>query len=382
MMLFSCQSTTTENAETGILPTSAELVILESLELPCDTLFTSLYNYHFFEADGKKLLAGLDLVNESGLFIYDLDLKKIVYFVPSIKEGKEKFNITRHHIYSLDSIFLLDDGKDLVKLASALDTQKVAIFNIKEAMQEKKSVAFGYTNSGASYFFWDSNKQKLYLPIFPALDSKYPSYYEYGYFATYDIKDKKISNTYGIYSKKIQSDSINYFPYSEDPNLIRLNKKYFLVSFGNDNSIYKYSLEENKLIEACNWKSNYLPIKFDKISVNRDYQELVNFGNANGCYTSLSFYDEQTNTYYRIVRHGQELKNADGQLNQYMESSWSILYGKIDDEKPKEVYFPPRKYHFGQICYLGEGKFLVSKDNEFNPDNQEDLLEFDIIQLK
>ncbi|MGF1534681.1 MAG: hypothetical protein ACFCUI_13345 [Bernardetiaceae bacterium] len=376
IFIFSC----TQEKEVDIY-TPSDFIVGE-VTIRTDSLFTDLYDYHSFKYKGKKYLVGLDAVNENGLFFYDLETEEIPHHIPSIKEGKDKFIIEDYYIHNSDSIFLVWYVGERVKLTNIEQTQETTFF-VGDAMRKKDSISFGYMDKGGNCFFWSSGQKKMIFPVYPLFENTSVNLYNNGYFAFYDTYKNEFSDKHGKYPRHLFANKEGYFLYAMDMTVFPKNGNIFVILFPQDHNIYTYDTQQRLLTPISTWKSKYLPVNFERLSANADFQLRENYSNMQGMYIN-DFYDVDHQTLYRVVKHKQPLKNADGLLNEYLESSWSIMYGRLgaDARDVKEMKFPERKYHFGQVCYVGDGKFLVSKNNPYNEENIENEIAFDLIEMK
>ena len=109
-----------------------------------------------------------------------------------------------------------------------------------------------------------------------------------------------------------------------------------------------------------------------------DEEELLDF-NTEARNAGL-LYDKYRKVYYSIYLHQQAEKDVNGLLNQRVNSKFSIIISDENNNVLGESLFPANTYDFLNINVMRNG-LLISKENPENPQNKEDLYEFDLIKF-
>jgi len=236
-----------------------------------------------------------------------------------------------------------------------------------EALSSKRMAFFGKSN-------------RMILPSFVEIEDTKNEFYEHGFSSLFAMtKDSLLLLTeIGRYPKEYIPIENSYY-YSTYPDMIKYGHK-LILNFSNHHTLFTIDME-NKMNKIIEWKSNYLKEDFERLSLDNDIQQASNYISTNGFYTRITV-DEETETLYRIVKHTQPLKNVEGKLNQYLECGFSIIYGKLDEPNPKEVLLEKGKYVPYVVHSIGNNQLLISLENPFNPNNEENKLQFEIIELK
>lgn len=129
-------------------------------------------------------------------------------------------------------------------------------------------------------------------------------------------------------------------------------------------------------------KSNFSKGKRYKLRLNEslsEKQELMIF-NTHEAYRSIH-YDPYRKLIYRVFQHEQEEKDEKGLLNEKLQANFSIIILDLEGNIIGESRFPNNKYNFINMHVLKDG-LLISRENPYNPDNNEEIYEFDLIQFK
>jgi hypothetical protein len=280
-------------------------------------------------------------------------------------------------INSKDSIFIFDKKKAELRLV-----------DIKGKLKQTYSLAKVFDslkNSGYSYYIEHQldnrlvfRKGQLLVPLYPETGVEKPEFYEKGYTALIDLERMSLK-ILGRYAQSVKANADGYFPFADNVQILRFGEENFLVGFANEHCLYELNPKQNTLSEYFCLRSNYLPKDFERLSGKEDFQERNNFSQTNPFYQSslIGF-----GKIYRLVRHEQPLKNEKGELNSFFATSWSVISANQDGSDAKEALMPAKIYRISDVHLIGKDLFLISRENDQNPENKEDFLELEVIKLK
>jgi len=197
----------------------------------------------------------------------------------------------------------------------------------------------------------------------------------YPQFATLDLNTGKYLSAYGdypaVYRDEEQSDYRADFPFAV------ANGETWAV-FYSSHCIYIFERDESKR-SVCS-KSRFLPDQFEwlprGLRVSERDPKLI----PRGEYINI-IHDPYRNLFYRVVLHGlpdDTAVNRDWQVRK--QSKWSIMILDREGNCLGEALFESSLYDYNQIFPVEEG-LLVSLENPYNPDNEEELLSFQLFDL-
>ncbi|AFM05287.1 hypothetical protein Fleli_2940 [Bernardetia litoralis DSM 6794] len=375
LLLFSCTQNKKPNNELNTnISKNETLSIIKAISIPIDTL---PYNFEYtsiHKEDNELYFVGLDKPTNA-LYFYSITNQSFSHKIQKPTEGSEKFMIKQFYIHSKDSIFLLDDYGTKLQIVN-IRGNNVCSFKFKN--KQKTNIVEASLGKGIIYFGRDN---KIVLPSYVEIEDTKAEFYKYGFGSLFLLKNDSLSliNDIGKFPDEYTPDKSSYF-YYPSANMIKYNDN-ILLSFSKNHNLFSLNVDKNKTSKLKKWKSSYLEEDFERLQLNHDIQQGSNYVFTTGFYTLLKI-DTETEILYRIVKHPQPLKNTEGKLNQYLECGFSIMYGKIDDPNPKEVLLEKGKYVPYVVHSIGNNQLLISLENPFNPNNKENMLEFEIIELK
>lgn len=367
-----CKQHSSESNMEYIEPEITDFSLLNRIVIPVDTL-PSRFKYTTVVSN---IYIGLDK-QENALFFFDLENESFLKKIQKTLSGPEAFRISDFSYVTKDSIFLVSDEQNLISLINGNGDE----YFRKNLTQSIYNSDIGWIESAhAKRIQYSKKESSLILPVYPDLAYTDSKFYDYGFLCKYNIESETLGEMWGTYPDGYGSDDKSYYPLGMNFSYSLENQH--MLSFFNDHKIYLFDSTFQGISSICEWRSNFLPEKFLRLSVNHDFQEDVNYVNTEGFYFA-SKYDSNDSVLYRLVKHGQELKNKDGKLKRYNQSKWSVIYGKpLNPSFPvREVAFDSEKYLFIDWHLIGKNTILVSLENEFNEENEENLLEFQIIKL-
>lgn len=359
-------------------PIPSTYTIKKNISIPCDTL-PSIFDFSSLYKRGDSLLyIGLHR-KTNGLYLFDIKNEKFVKQITLPKNGVNSITISDFDYVSADSIFLVSDDQNKLLL---INNNGEVLENriLSSSFNDNKSIGWIESASGKR-LSWVKELGLLAIPTFPELDYADSEFYNHGFLTLYSFEEDSIIDVLGSYPDAYGSNDKSYFPLGMNFNFTDTHP--FYLSFLNSHRLFGWNDETKSLETIADWRSADLPAEFDRMKVSHDFQDELNYVNTCGFYFK-TIVDSENATAYRVVKHGQTLKDDEGLFNQYNQSDWSILSGFIDRSKSKlsETRFEGGKYRFVDIHLIKENEFLVSLENEYNMNNGEDFLEFEWIVLK
>jgi hypothetical protein len=339
---------------------------------------------HMYDNQGVFEYWGFDK-SRNKIYLFDITSGSCIDSVSIAFEGPDKvFDVYDFHAINFDSIYLHTNHNHRL----ALVNRKGEIIN----HWSLKDILLPDGRTSVQYYLaaWPSwgvpmhidrhgNTMVIYVHNhnFGRNKGSFPKEkYELPYLATYDLNQRDFVNLIGEYPLSYRQDDKcsydGYFPFV-------INGDKVLASFKKSHCLYWYEIlkKEGKFFCA---RSKYLPLNFDFLPYGEKVASRNEHWRTKGTYENM-IHDPYHKRIYRIAVHAQPNKNAEDKLNQKSQAPWSIM---ALDERGRclgEALFPASRYNFMEIFPLPEG-LLISKENDFNPENKEDLISFDLIQFR
>jgi hypothetical protein len=376
-LIFSActESRKTESVSSDPQIRIAEYASVRRFSVKCDGNPYVFAQSKVFVSEKDTLYTGLN-IEKTALFAYDLSKGELILkYLPAVS-GPDAFRIDLFSIHGKDSIFLFDKKKFEMRLIDIEGNVKnnLSLADFFDSLKNS-GYSFDIQHKTANSLVYASGI--LQIPLYPEIDNAEPSFYEKGFTALIDLNRKSLK-IIGAYPENMKADANGYFPYASNVHILKTDKDY-LVGFTNDHCLYKLNKSDNTLSKFFCMKSNFLPSNFDKLSGKEDYQERDNFSVTQPLYFSTILRHDKI---YRIVRHGQPLKDDKGEISPFFGTAWSIISVNQDGSDAKEALMPAKIYRISDVHLIGKDMFLISRENDQNPENKEDFLEFEIIELK
>ncbi|WMN07262.1 DUF4221 family protein [Marivirga arenosa] len=238
---------------------------------------------------------------------------------------------------------------------------------------------FSLTQNGMFHlpFNFDESKNRLTVNILPQSEfmgfKDRKTYYSSPLIGIYSLENNSFMSFSGEWPDLYQADKTPNNPFN---NFVFNDKQKFVINFYNSDKVF--SSEKNDFYRIS---SNYFDERYTLFSIDAeaDYtteQELNAFHKDEG-YVNLVF-DPFKRLYYRIAKHSND--NLGKENSHRMEAEWSIIVFNENFVVLGEVLMPKKTYNYLQILPTNSG-LLVSKENIYSPTNNEELYEFDLIEI-
>lgn len=325
--------------------------------------------------NGEEEYWGLDAANNS-ISIFNLSSKELSNIIQIPKSGPKAItNIVNFHVHTADSIFIFPANTGKIFL---IDSQAELIDQwnyqgLTLPTGESLSVNFPFPMAElGTHFFYQKNKAYLTLPLWLRGSG---DFYEVPPLINLDLKNNNVVHSFGKYPENYTGKERSI---RDHFNLVQLKTGEILVSFEESHYIQKYSPTGEFLTEFPA-KSNFLD-SFTLFESYPDRQTSKDYWVENGFYIGL-LYDPYRDLIYRIVNHGQPIKDLNGRLNNAQMAEWSIIILSPTGELMGESQFDGSKYRVNDGIYVSKEGILASLENIYNETNIEENLEFELIQL-
>lgn len=352
---------------------------VKSLEIPLNGEQYNNHAYQLAKADsGGYILFGLDKYRKR---IHQYDLEELAYkgYIDFSAEHDNINDIHQFYLASEDSIFLFSPGSNIMYLIDqqgALRSKWQLNFTLPKEVENKFD--FAVLNAVSDYnsgFYYDQNHNELNfsLAFYDGSNFLSPDIYQYHPIGklqlTNDEQELKLSGKFppSYLKEKVPFDiCYNISPFNNEP----------LLNFQYSPELY-YNGEFITLMSAYDTSDpkSYIKLKDDPTT-----EEQLEGFNTDFAYVKAQF-NPANNKIYRLCKHAQSKFDKDNLLNQYLQSSWSLIVYDVKTKKiEKEIVFESGKYDFRWLFSADSG-ILVLKENPFNEENLEDSFELDFFKI-
>jgi len=326
-------------------------------------------------ANGEEEYWGLDAANNS-IIIFNLSTKIISKKIKINKIGPKAItNILNFHVHTADSVFIFPTNTGRIYLidseAEIIDKWNYQSLFLPNGEALSENFPFPMAELGTHFFF---RKDKAYL-ILPLWLRGSGEFYKVPPLIHFDLKYNKVVNNFGEYPENYRGKEVSI---RDHFNLVELNNGEILISFEESHFIQRYS-PSGEFIEQFPAKSNFVD-SFTLFKNYPDSQTRKNYWVENGFYIGL-LYDHYRDLVYRIVSHGQDLKDINGRLNNVQMANWSIIILRPNGKVIGEAKFDGSKYRVNDGLYISKEGILASLENLYNDNNNEESLDFELIQF-
>jgi hypothetical protein len=153
------------------------------------------------------------------------------------------------------------------------------------------------------------------------------------------------------------------FPLLDSPSKLDIDS-ITLIGFGYEPHISKFNNISGELVGNYCTPSNYIKEAIDGIprTGHANFQEEANEIIQSPFYLGL-YHDPYKKIYYRIAKHGQDLKQNDFRLNTRYDGDWSIIVLDENLEVIGEVKMPSETFCY-YSCFVGEKGLYVAFNNK------------------
>jgi hypothetical protein len=353
--------------------------IIQSLALDVEGL---QYSHKFSQTayfNDTDWYLGLDYARNC-LDVFDLSNQKLNKTLCFNNDGSAgSIDVSHFYFHNQDSIILFSEqGKIQIRNIKDSLINEISLRTEKIMEWSKDEVTAGLGDSQANIFF-DPHKNYLYIPSIPPVYYSDDNYYSaptilafdlnkgdfinYGTLVPDDIKNQKLTPT----TRNDWFKIVNSF---EDGDI--------LVSYSDSQFYSKGKLDHHDSLNLFCRRSHIYNQEIPSIDMN-DFKKEREYVIKKGIFVE-SFFHPTYGSYINSVRHNQDLKNAEGKVNNPFHADFSILVLDENFNALQEFKIPNGKYNFNKVYPHSEG-ILIMKENPNDENNEEDLLEFSVFAI-
>lgn len=311
-------------------------------------------------------------------FIFNLFDEKLIDTIPIFINGENALpEVYGFKVLSPDSILIHTNHYNQLVLINAR-VEKVRTWTIQGNIPGTgRSEDNYYLAVWEDYnnFYPDVEFKKITFQIEHMGFKSWITPFKYPQFVQFDLASEQFLPAFGDFPATYQDEKhTNYrssFPFAvvDDQTW---------ASFFHSHEIYVFENTE-KLRSICS-KSRFLPPNFDFLPAGLTPTERDPLLIPKGEYRNL-IYDPFRQLFYRIPIHGLPEGTPTGRdYSMRLQSKWSIMFLNTAGVCLGEVVFEKNKYDFDRIFPVKEG-LLISLENPFSEENQEDLLSFELFEM-
>lgn len=357
---------------------SIVLTKTKSVRIPVDTIQYKHFISNVYSNDTLLYYFGLDR-GRNVIDVFDINNEEYLTSIKFSKEGsKNPLLVTDFYVHNLDSIFVFSSDSYRLQLITINgDIKYNQIVDNKEINELHYNKSIIGLEPIPARIYYDASNECIWIPATPYKREGEEGFFDQSFLIAYKFAEKKLLSFSGQFPAQYSDKNETPFTQSAWFDILTSPAKNQLnILFFGSPYVMNYNWVKDSVIGYNCIQSNYLPkepLKFKGDLESR--MERKRFRIQNGLYLSAL---GQFGAYkYFPVRHPQPLKKADGHLNDFYSSTWSVVVLDDDWHTVGEMKFPADTYDIYNLHNTTHG-FLVSKENPNNNKNEEDYLEFEI----
>jgi hypothetical protein len=341
------------------------------------------YGWTFlYEGAGKEWFYGYD-ERRHQIDVVDLVARRYLPSIPLAKEGPNRLvKLWDLYVHSPDSIFIHTNEARLLYLINGqgqlVDKWKFDLSPGGEGTPVGFAVARG--NRGGVRCIFHAPSNQMYYQLDMAGYEQNPG--EKPLLATYHLGKRSFTRLFGHYPPHYLQAAEAY--HNDNAPFAVMSNGDVWVSFWYDHRLYHYPVEADRPQAHCA-QSGRLPAKFKtyqrKLSSDAIFAIFEENFHQGGFYGGL-LADRQKGLLYRLAKHPQPPQNAQGHPNRYFNAPWSVIVmdsqGRVVGETQP---LPAGVYDFNYALPCRQGLLLSREHNPANPNNAEEMLEFDLLEI-
>ncbi|WP_296618263.1 DUF4221 family protein [Marivirga sp.] len=311
--------------------------------------------------------------NPASIEIYDLNHQRFIKRVDLPLEGPNSYEgAINFYVHNFDSIFLHNEANPLTFYLTDTSAN-----NINKWYAKDRFKAAGWMTS-AQPFYDPKEKQIWYYNISPRYfypDDK--EFFEIPYLSYFKLSDKTIGSVDDLkYPDQYVTEfkNRNWFPWFQKPAYDYIDNKIY-ISFPLSPQIN--IIENNSISQICLGTDLLDLPESVPIDIN-DFPSNQQFYMQSGRYFGI-MKDNFRNILIRLVKFSQEKRNLDGLLNKHYNAQFALIIYR--DNKPLDIIRLPKDTYNPHLIIPSRKGLLISTDNPFNENNDENFLNFNLISL-
>lgn len=361
---------------------SCRLISLKSkstINIPVDGLqydydLTSVYD------DSSKVQFWGYNKNEMIFYVYDVFTKILIDTIQIARNGEHAIpNVYGFKVLSPDSILIhTNEYNQLILIDS--NAKKIKTWEIRGDLPNKSRLEGLYYLAVVeeyNYFYYDENNNSAtFFVLNMGFQGAHPvERFFYPQFVEIDLQKGTYTSIYGDYPSAYrledQSDYEFLFPFS-------VAEGQTWATFNSSHCIYVFTKDKYK--QSFCAKSRFMPANLELLPRGLKVGERDPVLIKRGHYGNI-IYDRYRKVFYRIVIHAlPESMPANRDWEAKKKGAWSVMVINLKGECLGEILFEAEKYDYRSIFPVEEG-LLVSLENPYNKDNEEEILSFELFSL-
>lgn len=314
-----------------------------------------LHERIFYDNQLKRYLLVVYDPYQHALARYDLDTATKFEAIRLKKEGPNKISEAFEDFFYVneDSIlFLTDDPRTPLKL---LENGAVNPLSLPVS-EEFVPVADSDYNFRLAY---NKSKHTVSCYAYPiTFNDENKRFFKHPLIVQFSLKDQKLTKKFGSYPYPHLDKPLGY---DYIPSVIYLGDS-TIISFGALDYLIVYEDGSDHPNQYCA-QSESISVNLNGFKRDFDRQRFRNFFNQSAFYLNF-YYDPHRELFYRLIKHPQDLKNAEGKLNSFYHAEWSVLVFNKKLQKIGEQVFPGLVYDPYDIVFSPAGIYLKNRKKQ------------------
>ncbi|MCD6347163.1 MAG: DUF4221 family protein [Bacteroidales bacterium] len=271
------------------------------------------------------------------------------------------------YFHNFDSIFFSYDEYKLIRLNSR--TKEIQYYNLQNKILARCKPVMGFSLD----FIPEKQVIQFSAPFYQELFHR--KYYKSPLVGNFNILTDSLDNRFGYHPKIYHTKKMKY-PIMQMPSKTIVGGCVAL-SFSPEDNLYFYHKIDGNLIAKVDCSSNYINFPIKPISKTAEFQIGIDYLIETPFYYKI-FFDKKNQRIYRLVKHGQNLKKENGQLNARWDGPWSIIIMNLKYEIIGEAVFPKEVFNYKFSFVSLEGFCVAYKSPDLGDSQTFALIEFDI----
>jgi hypothetical protein len=311
--------------------------------------------------------------NPASIEIYNLKNHEFVKRIDLPMEGPNTYyGVVNFYVHNFDSIFLHNEANPLTFYLTDSSANHINRWYAKGSYK-----AAGWAYSAPPYY--DPIAEKIWFysisPMYFYPDDK--EFFDQVYLSSFHL----INNTLNSFDKLTYPDQYitefengKWYPWYERPRYDYIDRKIY-VSFPLSSKIN--IIEGDSISHICMGTDLFDLAESIPIDLN-DFPSNNQFYMQSGRYLRI-VKDNFRNLLIRGVKFTQEKRNLDGLLNKHYNAQFALIIYR--ENNPLGIIKLPNNIYNPHLIIPSEEGLLISTDNPFNENNNENYLDFNLISL-
>jgi len=378
IFILSCNSKSTKNQCIPHDLKEVEPKVIDSLNIKVGNTTSDEYiSTQVKEINGQQYLFRFNdyqsNTHPASIEVYNLQSESFVKRIDLPMEGPNNYyGVVNFTVHNFDSIFLHNEANPLTFYLT--DT---AANNVDRWYAKGRYEAAGWAYSAPPHY--DPVEKKIWFysisPMYFYPDDK--KFFNQAYLSTFDLSDNTVKSfdqlTYpDQYVTEFKNG--NWYPWYERPRYNYSDKKAY-ISFALSPQIKV--IEGDSIYDIC-LGTDLLDLPEPVSKDINDFPSNNQFFMQSGRYFGV-VEDNYRNLLIRAVKFSQEKKNLDGLLNKHYNAEFALIVYR--ENKPLGIIKLPKNIFNPHLIIPSKDGLLISTDNPFNKNNNENFLDFNLISL-